>query len=223
MRVSAVILARVIWFLEVVDLNPRGTVFYPNIVRALVERYGFQKSPQKVEDFDETKGVTFEQGTTNQLNIDKLVIYTDGIQLDTASSTEDSDRILEEALRWATQSLGLKFNADMVKRKAYVSQFTFYSDAPILQIHPVLQSISAKVGETVSENLRLPSLFEPIGILWGLDPEAQRMPVFSFSIERRQGKPFSEGKYFSAAPLPTDTHMGLVEEFEKTALQQKRH
>jgi hypothetical protein len=220
MRLSAIHQARVIFFLEVLDLNPRGAAYYPSIVRALNERYGFQKFPQEFKDFDESKGITFELGTTGNTTIDKFVIYQNGLQLDTRASTEDSEAILEEALSWAAQTLGLKYTSDMVKMKAYVSYFSFYSDSALLQVNPILKNLSMKLAKTVSENLHLSAIFEPTGILWGLDPAEQRMPVQSFSIERRQQTPFSEGKYFSAAPLPTDIHLALVEEFEKAVLAQ---
>ena len=53
MKLSAVILARVLAYVESFDLNPRGKVYYPDIVRALAERYNFQKFPQALEEFNE--------------------------------------------------------------------------------------------------------------------------------------------------------------------------
>jgi hypothetical protein len=221
MQLSAVILARVLFFVEAIDLNPRGTAYYPDIVRALVERYRFQKFPQKAEDFDELKGVTFEQGRSGDVTIYTLVIYNNGLQLDTTRSTDASEAILVDALGWASQELGLVYKPEMVKRKGYVSNFTFYSDAPLLQTNPILNNLSAKVSKAVSDNLKSPMSFQPSAILISQDPEAQRIPVSPFSIERRAQTPFSDKKYFSAAPLPTAIHVGLVEEYEKSVLAQK--
>jgi hypothetical protein len=58
MQLAAVLLARVALFVESVDLNPRGEAFYPAVIRGLVDHYHFQSFPQKLEDYDEQKGVT---------------------------------------------------------------------------------------------------------------------------------------------------------------------
>jgi len=221
MQLSAVFLARVLLFVEAIDLNPRGTAYYPEIVRAVVERYGFQKFPQKPEEFDEAKGVTFEQGRAGDVTIDRMTIYDKGLQLDTTRDTNTSETILEEALGWATQKLGLVYKPKMVRRKGYVSNFTFYSDAPLLQTNSVLNDLSAKVSKVVSDNLKFAANFQPSAILIGQDPENQQIPTTLFSIERRAQTPYSEKKYFSAAPVPTHIHFGLVEEYEKTVLAQK--
>jgi hypothetical protein len=221
MQLSAVFLARVLFFVEAIDLNPRGTAYYPALVRALVERYGFQKFPQKPEEFDESKGMTFEQGRFEDVTLDKLVIYDNGLQLDTTRGTDASEAILTDALVWASQTLGLVYKPEMVKRKGYVSQFSFYSEAPLLQTNPILNDLSGKVSKIASQNLKFPISFQPSAILISQDPEGQRLPASAFSIERRAQTPFSEKKYFSAAPLPTDAHLRLVEEYEQSILAQK--
>src|SRR6516225_4094068 len=107
MQLSAVILARVFAFIEPVDLNPRGRAHYPELVSAVVERYGFMKYPQVAQDFDETKGVQFEMGRDGEVTISSIQIYTQGIVVDTASSTDDSDRVLHEALLWLKAKFGM--------------------------------------------------------------------------------------------------------------------
>ena len=214
MQLSAVHLARIIFFIEVIDLNPRGAAYYPEIVRALVERYGFQKFPQKAEEFDESKGVTFEQGRVSDVTIDKLIIYQNGLQLDTNRDTEHSEEILASALIWATESLKLVYKPEMVRRKAYVSQFSFYSQAPILRTNAALNDIAAKMSKSVSETLEGNYEFQPTAILIGQNPASRGFPVSAFSIERRAQIPFSDNKYFSAAPLPTALHLALVSEYE---------
>ena len=90
MELTSILLARAMAWVEPIDLNPRGVVFYPELTKALVARYNFQKFPQKLEDFDETKGVTFGVGRLGDAVIEQLVIYTYGIVLDTRISTQES-------------------------------------------------------------------------------------------------------------------------------------
>src|ERR1700722_6994154 len=92
MQLSAVLLARVLLFVESFDLNPRGKAYYPDIVQRVVEKCGFLKFPQKVEDFDEDKGVEFLSGRWGDVTIEAMKIYRNGIAVDTRASTAESER-----------------------------------------------------------------------------------------------------------------------------------
>ena len=45
MELLSVLLARAMAWVEPVELNPRAAVFYPDLTRAIVARYEFQKFP----------------------------------------------------------------------------------------------------------------------------------------------------------------------------------
>jgi hypothetical protein len=49
------------------------------------------------------------------------------------------------------------------------------------------------------------------------DQLARKHPLGRFSIQRRDNTPFSENKYYSDAPLPTELHIKLLEQFEADA------
>jgi|SRR5467141_3105969 len=221
MKLSAVLLARVIFFVESVELNPRGAAYYPDIVKGLVERYGFKKFPEKFDEFDEQKGVMLLGGKYGDTVIDKVIINTWGLTFDTTSSTRNAEELLIDALTWGSEHLKLHYSPDMIKRKAYVSQILFYSDAPLLSVNPILNVVGKRISKEVSENLKLPYTFQPRGVSLGIDPEEQRIPVQVFSIERREGVAFSENKYWSAAPVSTDSHLALIEEFERSIQKQQ--
>ncbi len=214
MQLSAILLARVIFFVESADLNPRGAAFYPDVIRAFVERYRFQTYPQRAEDFDESKGVTLAMGRLGNVTIDKVVIYNWGLSLDTTSSTDDSEELLDSALAWGAESLHLHYSRDMIKRKSYVSQISFFTDVPMLSLHPMLATTGDAISSAVKQHLKLPYKFHPRGIVFGIDPEEQRIPIPPFTLERRDGIAFSENKYFSSAPVPTRIHLQVVEAFE---------
>lgn len=215
MQISAVTLARFIGFVETFDLNPRGKVFFPEILEALVKRCHFQKFPKEYSELDAQKGVDFLEGKWGEVTVDRLTIYQDGILIDTHSSTADSERILDEALSWAASEFGVTYRHEMVKRKGYVSNLTFYSEAPLLAtLNPTLLTLSDGVGRAVSEILRGDFKYEPVGITVHYDQSLKQIPVAAFTIQRRVQTPFSENKYFSEAPLPTDVHWKLLQEFE---------
>jgi hypothetical protein len=222
MQLSAVLLARVVYFVESVDLNPRGGAYYPDLIHALVERYQFKGFPQKLEDYDESKGVSLIAGKYGDRTIAKVTIYNWGLTLDTTSSTTDAEELLVDALKWATANLKLHYAREMIKRKYYVSQFIFYSDVPLLSLNPALDTIADRVSKEVSQHLKLPYVFQTSGTRLSIDPEAQRIPVLPLTIERREGIAFSENKYFSSAPLSTDTHVSVIDEFERSMRQHSK-
>jgi hypothetical protein len=214
MKISAVILARVLGFVETFDLSPRGQVYFPEVVSKLVERYSFQKWPQKLDEFDESKGVEFLEGRIGNRPIQKLVIWTSLLVLETRSNTADSKEILEDMLLWGAANAGLSYKAGMIKRFGYVSDLTFYSDVPILSVNPALTKLAAKTSAALTDIWQEPIQYEPTNLAVGHDPMARKYGIAPFSITHRAEARFSENKYFSEAPLPTDMHIALLEEFE---------
>lgn len=217
MKLSAVLLARVLGFIETVDLNPRGTVFYPDLAAAIVERFRFQKFPQKIEEFDEQKGVDFFSGTWDGTNVERLTVYSNGVLLDTRASTAESERILEEALLWASDKFKLRYEAGTIKRKRHLSQLTFYTEVPILGAGKPLTNLCDRIGRSVESIMGKPLSYESCQLHLDFERYGQ-IPIAAFLIQRRVDTPFSEKKYFSEAPLPTDLHYRLLEQFEADLL-----
>jgi hypothetical protein len=222
MKLSAVLLARALGFIETFDLNPKGQVFYPDVVREIVRRYQFQKFPQEFKDFDEQKGIEFLSGKAGNEVIEKLVIYNSGILIDTRSSTDTSETLIKEALAWAKDKFNLNYRPEMIRRFGYVSQITFYSEASLNTLNPALQKLADKVTEVVSMIHREKIQYQTSSVTIHHDPLARKNQVAGFTIHPRIDTPFSENKYFSEAPTPTGTHIALLEEFEADVLRQTR-
>ena len=214
MRLSAVILARVLGYVETFDLG-QGKIFFPEVVPQIVERYRFQKFPQTFEQFDESKGVEFLEGKWGNAVIQKLTIWNTLLVVETRTNTADSKTILEEMLLWGAQKFGLNYKSGMVKKFGYVSDLTFSSDVPILNMSAAVATLATKTTEAVSEIWQESIKYEPFTFSVGHDPLARKYGIAPFSISRRAETPFSENKYFSEAPLPTDLHVKLLNEFEQ--------
>ena len=215
MQLASIILARVLGFIETADLDQRGKVFNPDFVQEVVKRYKFQKFPKTFEEFDETKGVVFEDGKIGNRVIQKFTIFNTVFVLETRSGTNDSKQILEEMLGWGAAKFGLNYNPGGIKRFAYVSDVTFYSDVPILGAasQPLL-ALASKTSAAVSEIWQDPVKYYPANLAIGHDPLARKNGIAAFTITYRAETKFSENKYFSEAPLPTDMHLAFLEEFE---------
>jgi hypothetical protein len=72
-----------------------------------------------------------------------------------------------------------------------------------------------KTSNALSDIWHEPVRYEPVNLIVGHDPMARKYGIAPFSITRRAEARFSENKYFSEAPLPTDTHLKILEEFER--------
>jgi hypothetical protein len=214
MQLASVPLARVLAYVEGTELNPRGTAFFPEIIQRIIERFEFQKYPQSFEETDEDKGVNFFEGRWNGVNVSKFTIFTGALVVDTSSSTADSDKILEEALLWAASDLGLNYKPGMIKRRQYISDLVFYSDIQLLAVHRAFVNLQKAVTEAGEQYLWQRREYDLTH--FGLDFDKTLTPLVSaaFSIQRRGNTLFTDNKYFSEAPFPTDVHIKLVEQLE---------
>ncbi len=91
MQLASVLLARVYAVFQIEDLNPQGTVFYPEVAKRLVERYDFHKYPTKPEEFHKSKSIEFHTGRLGETVLEKVVILSSGIYVNTGASTDASE------------------------------------------------------------------------------------------------------------------------------------
>lgn len=215
MQIAGIILARYFASIETTDLNFKGRAYFPELVSALVKRFGFIKFPQKPEDFDETKGVLFQGGRMGNVSIVQVQVFNHAIAVDTSSSTDDSKQFLHEALAWLSKDFGLAYRPDMVERSTYVSQLTFRSDIVLPRLHPAITRLADHLTKRVAEYFIQPLKYQASGIVIGYDPLTVKAGPSAFTIEPRSDSLFAEHKYFSAAPVPTNEHIVLLEQFEK--------
>jgi hypothetical protein len=214
LRLSAVVLARVLAFIEPADLAPKGGIYFPDLVREVGKHYRFLKTPQTIEEHDPIKGVEFLQGRFGKRAITKFVIYSNILLLETRSSTNDSKELLDEFLMWGKEKFNLVYEPGMIRRYGYISDLTFYSDAPMLSVSPLIERIAQKTSEALTEIWHDPVSYEPLELKVGHDPLKRKWGIAPFLITRRADTEFSANKYFSEAPLPTDLHISMLEEYE---------
>jgi hypothetical protein len=226
LQLAAIILARTLGFIETADLDQRGKVFNPELVEEIVKRYKFQKFPKTMEEFDEQKGVVFEEGKIANKVIQKFTLFNTVFVLETRSSTSDSKQIIEEMLVWGAAKFGWNYNPGKIKRFGYLSNITFNSDVPILgAASQPFVDLAAKLTTAVSEIWQEPVVYHPANIAIAHDPLSRKNGIAYFNITHRAEHKFSENKYFSEAPLPTDVHIKFIEEFEtgvKQMIEQQR-
>jgi len=223
MKVAAINKARALTIIGLDELNMGGKVRFSDCVAPIVQKYGFEMFPQKPEDFDlEDKGVKFASGKWGDVAIDSLSIYNGAIYVDTFSSTSDSRAILLEMLEWGRDTFGLSYKQGVLKRWAYISQITFYTDFPLLASFSSPLSRLAEKTSKVTEKLHGGLKYEPSQFRIGHDPTVRKHGIASLYVEHRVNSPFAENKYFSESPLPTDLHIKFLEEFELDVLESQK-
>ncbi len=184
-------------------------------VRETAEQFHFQKYPQTLDEFDTQKGMEFVSGRLGKKTISKFVIWNNILVVESRFTTTETQEMLQEMLLWGTEKFKLTYSPEMIQHYAYVSDLSFYSDAPLLSLDPLLRRIAERIGSSLTKIWQEPILYEPFDLKIGHDPLARKWGIAPFQITRRAEHRFSENKYFSEAPLPTDEHIALLEEYEK--------
>ena len=215
MELKAVITARILGFLELAALNPEGRIFFPSIVSRLVERFSFQKYPTVPEQFDESKGVEFLDGQWDGVNVSKLVIYNNGFLVDTQSSTSESEQILLASLEWAKKEIGITFAPEMIYRKRYLSDLVVSTDVPILDGFEPLNKLKTNLSDAMEAILDERLQYGAIRLDVDFERFQRQAPIAPLTIQRRTDYAFADNGYFSEAPLPSELHFDLLEEYEK--------
>jgi hypothetical protein len=211
MELAAILLAKTLAFVESADMNPHGSVFFPDLVKALVARYNFQTIPKTREETEKGKGTTFALGRFGNTVIEELTFFPFGITLSTRVSTTESRRLLDDAFLWGQKEFGL-----IVKnaRWQYESQVTFHSKVPLTSMNPAAQIIAEVLARNAKAVTGDELKYELTAVQWEFDQLKRKYSLGRFSIQRRDNTPFSDNKYFSDAPLETEVHLKALEEFE---------
>jgi hypothetical protein len=208
----------VLAFVDVSDFSPRGGLFFPEVVKELVQHCSFQKFPGSLDEWKSEEGGQFLVGKLGKTVIEKMVLYNNGILVETRSGTSDSARVVEEVLDWAQGKFAMACGREAIKRWAYVNDVSFYSDVPLLMTGPI-ERLARNISAEMSKVLGQETVYEPTGFNIGHDPLLKKYSSAQFTIHRRAEVPFAENKYFSEAPLPTEVHLDLLAQYEKDVAQ----
>lgn len=199
--------------------------YFPESVRLITERYGFSTSPNVNEAM--AGGAKFTNGRliagARRINIFELIVYNNAIQVTTQTNTEDADYIVEDMSTWSMSTFGLRAPQTSFPR-IYESALVIDFDRDPDGLLRTFQKLVASLGRSLSTLYGIHASVNLAGFGMGVDPMylvGQLPPPVpailknEFSLVRRTNAPYAGNRFFSLAPLPTDAHRDLLEEFER--------
>ena len=211
MELISITQARAVALIQVQQWDPFGTALTLESIAKLGSRYIFAKTPTRLEEIDFQKGLELLEGRLGEIRIDRITIYMNGIVIDTRSSTDDSEKVLQDIIALAHEAFGAIIRP---ARQTFASQLMFRSDMNLFALNPVLPKIAGVLTQRTSADMKHPFTFEPTAVQFNVDTAQAKTPPAMFSIERRIDVPFAENTYFSQAPLRTAEHIELLKAFE---------
>lgn len=226
MELISVKQARSVWLFDVDDLNPKGKDILEDLSDWIKDTYQFAHGPNLEEVLaksgsKDSPGLVFKHGRFQTredlfIEISSAAIHNDGIVVDTTSSTAEGDRFIEDALKSAAKEFGLAYQPSIVRKRLYVSTLILRSRPGLLfNINPALEAFGERISETIGNTSA--SHFNLSSISYWTEPNDSGVHK-TFTLAPQAGKPFSEGRYFSEAPVKTEDHIRLLAELEQ-ALQ----
>lgn len=190
-----------------------------DVIKPLVDQYKFVKVPQTLEEFDDTKGITFRHGKFSsrgrEIVIDSFQVYNNGLVVDTREDTENADRFIDDVIEWGMKTFGLVVPEQLIE-KAYLSNLEISLDTPLATYIPIAQQLTGEISRYLTEYGLKHEPFETVSFALNFDRISIPNSILTnFTIQRREGIPFNSGLYFSTAPLKTKDHIALLQKMER--------
>jgi hypothetical protein len=224
MKITAIKQARFIALFDVDELIPSGLISMSRIAPAIVKRFEFQKNtvPEEGEGDGKSKGFEFFDGIWEGTPVQRLAVFNDGIIIETRVSTTRSREILDASLEWAKVEFGIHAASDIMRRLRYLSVLSFQSNAPILSFGSALSNMAAHMSTAMASITGSERIYSGTRIDINFDRSTDKEPIAGLTIQTLALEPFESRRYYSQAPLPTDEHVALLENFESDVLASSR-
>lgn len=214
MKLLAVNSARAIWLVPTAFLNPRGRYLIP-IAIELMGRYRFATTPDAKDLSTRPLEAKFENGSFNDASGNpiyaSLSLHEDGLIAETRSSTDESERFLDEVLSALSTEYQLPHYKDLGVQRLYVSEVVVEMSMPANIFSNRLLPFVEKLRGGSSNNPGVP--MDLIALAFGPDPTVTKKTA-SFRIERLVNSAFNENRYVCSAPLRTSEHLELLSALE---------
>jgi hypothetical protein len=205
------------------DVTPRCGLLIRDLIELVGEAYQFSVKPQLLPGVPPAflQQLIFQSGALikddGKLAIIQLAVLPNGNMV-TATTTDIADLVMDDCIARLDSEMGYRF-ASAKKRRTYLSniavQFEVDADEKIEAI--------GKIENLLTKLILRPTMpFKFKRLAFGYGDVAQpgmisleAVETSDFLIERRSSEPYTENRYFSAAPVRTSEHIELLEAIEQ--------
>src|SRR6266496_5065562 len=132
MQIIEMLLARIVLFIDIRQLNPEGLALQP-IHQGLLNRYNFTVHPSDSSDFDFTNGIRYGGGEfeyEGKRIAVYLTIYNNGWLVETLVSTEAAEAFWNDVASWVA-SIGFRSAKEIITQKIYESQIVVRAEVDL--------------------------------------------------------------------------------------------
>jgi hypothetical protein len=218
MKLVSTDFGQVLQLMNMDEMRPLEGLYLPDFVKGLQQRYQFAVVPNDLLEALKT-GAKFHLGKKTigdrTIVIKELGVYNDGLLIST-TNTGDSDALVDDCIKWAIDEFGLRPAQTIIPRQ-YTSTVVIDFEQSVDKVLGQIEIIKNLLSYSLKSRYEWSYPISLTGISFGIDPQLLPQDRNSrFSLEKRVGIPFSHNRYFSAAPLPTEEHLKLLEQIEET-------
>ena len=211
---------RILDLVPLEEFRPPQGVYLPDFVSAIAARYSFASVPSNLTEAAKS-GAKFETGKFmldgSPVAIKELAVYSDGLICE-AHDTRFADLVLDDFLKWATDTFKLQERLSPVRR-TYTSALVCIFEKSVEFGLGKLSTVCDLLSKALSDAYGWKYQYNLNRLAFTVDPMAiPHLRSTNFIIERRLQVPYSENRYFSIAPLKTEEHVKLLETIERELL-----
>jgi len=206
------------------DVTPPRGIVTRDLINFITTNYQFTVFPQIPQGIPPAliPSFNFQSGFmtvgTEKIPIVQLSVVKNG-DLVTAVTTETADIVLNDLMARLNEQFGYRFRTAEMHR-TYLSNFIVQFDGGLEKIIDALGRIETILSEHIPRQ-SMPFKIKRLAFGYG-DPVPLSSPMSldavdnaDFTIERRNGSPYSENRFFCSAPVRTAEHLALLERIEK--------
>jgi hypothetical protein len=208
------------------DIAPPNGIVWKDVIAKIATTYKFAGIPAIQPGIASQIQHIFQTGEFEsegeKIAIQSLFLTINGAAIQ-ALTTEQSDLVLDNLISLLDESFGFRIRTSSYKRDC--------ASHVVVQFEKSIESCIAILG-TVNELVRNALRTVPLGpfslkrLAFGKESVGETVtPIqitgldavdrMDFIIERRANHPFSENRYYAAAPISTEKLFGLLGEIEK--------
>jgi hypothetical protein len=223
MKLIAVEIARATQVFINEEIRPLSGAYFPESVRLVTERYGFAASPTDPE----ASSAKFSTGRlisgTRRINISDATIFQSAVQVTTVTNTDEADYVVDDMMSWAINALAFREPQTIFPRH-YESALIVEFDREVDNLLRPFENLRAGFQRSLDSAYDLNSKVsfatfaissDPLQLAGQLLPPLSNVLKPELGLVRRANAPFSANRFFSLAPLKTEAHRLLLEEFEQ--------